>query len=111
MDKITKYKHILREIVEKYGSLKKVPEEIQTLVVADDQHGQYLLYNSGWKDDRRNYGCFLHLGVKNGKVFLYHDGTNLEIGSELLECGIPREDLVLEFQAPSKRVYSGYALA
>lgn len=111
MDQITKYKKIIRELVEHYGSIKKIPEEVQTLVAIDEDHGQYLLYNSGWKDDRRNYGCFLHIGVKDGKVHLYHDGTNLEIGAALLQLGIPKEDLVLEFHAPSKRAISGYAAA
>jgi len=35
--------------------------------------------NVGWKNQRRVYGCFLHIDIKGGKVWLQHNGTESEV--------------------------------
>ncbi|MEK7254361.1 MAG: element excision factor XisI family protein, partial [Bacteroidota bacterium] len=81
MDKVAKYKKIVRQLVAEIGDegSSSYPE-IETLKVLDDENGQYLLMNSGWRGERRTYGNFLHVEVKpDGKVWLEHDGTDLEV--------------------------------
>ena len=72
-----------------------------------------MLYFNGWHEDYdRTYGCFLHVDVKpDGKVWLQYDGTDLIVAELLLEKGIPKEDIVLGFQAPYKRPHiAGFAV-
>ena len=113
MDKVTKYKAIVRAVINEVGTLGKLPnEQIETQFITDDEHGHYLLYFNGWKGEKRTYGCFLHIDVKDdGKVWLQFDGTDLKVAQELVEKGIPRTDIVLGFHAPYKRPLTDFAVA
>lgn len=98
------------EIADSSKSLER--KNIETQLITDDEHGHYLVYFSGWRDMDRTYGCILHVDVKsNGKVWLQYDGTELIVAELLLEKGIPKEDIVLGFQAPYKRpLIPGFAV-
>ncbi|HFA52148.1 MAG TPA: XisI protein [Bacteroidetes bacterium] len=107
MGKMEKHKIIVTKVVKEIAQFGSTPfEGVETQIIIDQEHGHYLLYNSGWHNNHRNYGCYLHLQVKpDGKVWVQHDGTNLDIASELVNKGIPASDIVLEFQAPYKREF------
>ncbi len=114
MDKVTKYKKLVREVAAEVASLGQIPDnKIETQLMTDDEHGHYLIYFSGWKGYERTYGCFFHVDVRpDGKVWLQYDGTDLVLAEMLIEKGIPKEDIVLGFQAPPKReLIAGFALA
>lgn len=110
MDQVTVYKDIARQLVEEVYKMTPSNEEMETLLIIDDQRGQYLLFSDGWQNNRRLYNCFLHLEVKpNGRLYLRHDGTNLEIANKLLCKGIPKDQIVLAFHAPYRRALTGFA--
>lgn len=114
MDKVKQYKKLIRELAEEVANLGKLPDDkIETQLMTDDEHGHYLVYFNGWKDYERTYGCFFHIDVKpDGKVWLQYDGTDLVLAEMLLEKGIPKQDIVLGFQAPPKRLLiEGFAVA
>jgi len=105
MGKMEQHKAIVASLVNEIAQFGSTPfEDVENQVILDNERGHYLLYNSGWHNNRRNYGCYLHLQVKpDGKVWVQHDGTNLKIAEELMKKGIQKSDIVLEFQAPYKR--------
>ncbi|MEM1328633.1 MAG: XisI protein [Bacteroidota bacterium] len=113
MNKVTKYKNIVKPTVQ--IAIPNDPSlEIATVLIEDEARGHYMLYNDGWQEERRiyGYGCFLHVEVKeDGKVWLQHDGTDLIFGELLLEAGIQKEDMVLGFHAPIMRAETGFAVA
>ncbi len=112
MDKVTQHKKWIREILEKDISTGTYADpNIRRQLVADDEHGHYLLYHIGWLDDyKRSYGCFMHLEVaEDGKVWIQHDGTDNPIALRLVKKGIAKDDIVFGFHAPYKRAYSGFA--
>ena len=112
MDKITQYKKIARQLIEQYGAPdQNEGAEVQTAVVTDDQHGHYILLNLGWQDNHRTYFPYLHLDVRNGKIFVEKNHTEIAIAKELERLGVPKDDIVLAFHAPYKRQFSGYAVA
>ena len=45
------------------------------------------------------------------KIRLQRDGTEYSVANELVDLGVPREDIVLGFQAPYKRPYTDFAAA
>ena len=53
----------------------------------------------------------MHFDIKNGKIWLQQNLTDLNPAEELVEMGIPREDIVLGLQAPYKRQYTDYGVA
>jgi hypothetical protein len=112
MDTIETHKKLVKELVEEISQLGQSSyPEIENDLIIDDERGHYLLYSNGWLNDRRTYGCFLHIDVKSdGRVYLQHDGTNLVIAKELVAKGIDKKNIVLAFHAPSKRIYTDFAV-
>ncbi|MCB1194418.1 MAG: XisI protein [Leptospiraceae bacterium] len=112
MDKLDFYKKVVKEVVEKYAvyGVNKQEEDVKTEIFIDNERNQYLLFEKGWRDYDRIYGCFLHIGIQNGKIWVEHDGTSVGIANELIEKGIPKEDIVLAFHPVKKRQYTGFAV-
>jgi XisI protein len=65
----------------------------------------------GWDKEERVYGCSIHLDIKNEKIWIQINNTELDIGQDLIEMGIQKEDIVIGFQPPYMRSFSGYAIA
>ena len=59
---------------------------------------------------KRIHGNLLHIDIKNGKIWIQHDGIEEGIAKELLEMGVPKEDIVLAFYPPYKRPHTGFAV-
>jgi hypothetical protein len=43
-------------------------------------------------------------------VWIQYDGTNRPVADELIEAGIPKEDIVLGFQPAEVRPLTGFAV-
>lgn len=104
MDTVDKYKAIVRELVESIAAISPSTSEVETQKILDDENGHYLLFSVGWEKTRWVYATFVHIDVKpNGRVWLQHDGTDLKIADMMVEKGIPRNNIVIGFQAPHAR--------
>ncbi|MDX2303784.1 MAG: element excision factor XisI family protein [Microscillaceae bacterium] len=85
---------------------------VEYQLITDDEHGHYLYFGVGWEKDRHwIYAIYVHIDVKSsGKVWLQHDGTDLRIAELLHQKGIPKNDMVIGFQAPHiRKMMSEYA--
>jgi hypothetical protein len=71
----------------------------------------YFLFNLGWSADRRIKNFTVYVRIKDGKFWIEHDLTEDGIATELLEAGVPKEDIVLAFHAPEMRQYTEFAAA
>ncbi len=113
MDQVIKYRQLIRDMLHDIAASFRNNSDWEVLEAYDDEHGQYILFTDGWNDDdERDYGCFMHIEVKpDGKIWLRRDGTDLDIGAQLLEKEIPKQHIVLAFQPPSIRVFTDFALA
>lgn len=109
MDKIETYRKYIVEIIEKYASYKPSYEDVETQIVLDKENNHYHLFNVGWSNEKRIYGCSLHIDIKNGKIWIQHNGTEFNIASELTKYGVPKEDIVLAFHEPFRRKFTEYA--
>jgi hypothetical protein len=49
--------------------------------------------------------------IINGKFWIQRDGTEYGIARELVDAGVPKEQIVLAFRAPEIRKHTGYAVA
>jgi hypothetical protein len=52
----------------------------------------------------------IHFDIKDDKICIQRDGTEIGIANELMAAGVPKEDIVLEFHAPYKRQFTGFAV-
>jgi XisI protein len=112
MDKLKKYHQIASLIVCEIAEKLNSDNLAESILSTDSVHGQYIILSDGWEGSERNYGPLVHIEVKpNAKVWLRYDGTDLEVGQELLDNGILSEDLVLAFYSPNMRKYTSFAIA
>ncbi len=106
MEKVNQYKKIVSELIEELGTW--IPPETGTeiQVIQDHKQGHYILFEVGWEGKKRIYLPFIHIDIRpDGKVWLQHDGTDLELALKLFERGIPKKQIVLGFHAPHLREY------
>ncbi|MEM9986306.1 MAG: XisI protein [Bacteroidota bacterium] len=111
--KITHYRTLIRQIIEQHAPYPnpRVPEEFDTQLLLDDEQGHYYLMYVGWDGYRRIHACLIHMDLKGEKIWVQRDGTEYGVANELVDLGVPREDIVLGFQAPYKRPYTDFAAA
>jgi hypothetical protein len=82
--------------------------EVQTLF--DDDQDHYQLLHVGWRGNKRNFGCILHVDIKAGKIWIQYDGTEVGIANQLVELGVPKQDIVLAFHEPSVRQFTDFGM-
>jgi XisI protein len=111
MVSLDQYREIVQRLLQDYAGYGRDEQDIETELILDTTRDHYQLVHVGWQDDRRVYGCILHLDIKNGKIWLQHNGTENDIAAELVEMGIPKTDIVIGFHSPFKRQFTEYAVS
>jgi hypothetical protein len=81
--------------------------DIRLLLDTTRDHYQYA--RVGWHNDNFVQSIFVHIDIKDGLVWVQCDNTELNVVDRLLEQGIPEKQIVLGFQAPHHRQYTGFA--
>ena len=85
-------------------------KRIQAETIFDPKSDRYLLVYTGWRETKRVYGVVLHVDIIDGKIWVQQDGTEVGIANELVELGVPKQDIVLGFDPPMMRHYTEFAV-
>ena len=96
------------ELVHKIIKARIANLEVQ--LILDIERNHYLLMLVGWHDKRREYGSLIHIDIKDDKIWIQSDGTEVGVANELVEAGVPQKDIVLGFKSPFKRQFTEYAV-
>ncbi len=111
MDKLDLYRQLIQQSLEKRSKLRSKNDPVESQTIFDPQSDRYLLINVGWKNSNtRIYGCVLHVDIRDGKIWVQHDGTEDAIADQLVTLGVPKQDIVLAYHAPYVRQYTEYAI-
>jgi hypothetical protein len=86
------------------------PNGIEEQVVFDTEHDRYLLIDVGWNQKEYVYGTLVHIDIKNGKVWIQQNNTEINLAERLVERGVPKENIVIGLHSPFMRQFSGYAV-
>jgi XisI protein len=111
MANLDQYREAVQKLLQDYAAFSRDDQEVDTELVLDTIRDHYQLVHVGWQNESRVYGCVLHLDIKDGKVWLQHNGTENDIAAELVEMGIPKTDIVIGFHSPFKRQFTEYAVS
>lgn len=111
MDRIKQYQNCIEKIINHYGQFKPSYGDIEVQAMFDRENHHYQLMTVGWNDDQRVRGILMHMDIKNDKIWIQHDGTEVGIANELVDMGIAKENIVLAYHAPYKRQHTGFAVA
>lgn len=110
MGDVTRYRELVEGILREYGSYKPSYGDVEVEVIIDPSIGHYQLMTVGWHGQHRVHGCIVHVDIKDGKIWIQHDGTEEGIANRLVAAGVPREDIVLAFHTPFMRRFTEFAV-
>ncbi len=113
MEKLEKYRLLIRQLLNNHATLEanNSDSEIECQLIFDTEHDHYQLLDIGWEGLKRVYNCFIHLDIKNGKVWIQRNMTEADLAQDLVSMGIPKEDIILGLHPSYKRPYTGYGVA
>jgi XisI protein len=113
MDRIEFYRESIKAFLKHYAdSINQHPEPgTETEIVFDTENDRYLLLDVGWDKEKRVHHCIFHFDIKDGKIWLQENNTDIEVDEELADLGITKKEIVVGFHAPSMREYSDYAVS
>ena len=112
MEKLTYYRQAVRQLLISHSSEEKsnLRSEVECQIVFDTEHDHYQLLDIGWEDMDRIYSCFIHIDIKDEKIWIQRNMTEADLAQELVEIGIPKEDIILGLHPAYKRPYTGYGM-
>ncbi|MGK7943442.1 MAG: XisI protein [Microcystaceae cyanobacterium] len=111
MAKLEQYRDYIKKLLFQYASYKHAYGNIENQVILDTEHDHYQLVHVGWEQNKRVYACSLHLDIKNDKIWIQWNSTDVDIAEELINLGVLKEDIVLGFQPEYVRQYTDYAVS
>lgn len=85
-----RYRAIVRKMLAEYGAYKPSHGEIEVQTIFDNEQDHYQVVAVGWDKQERIYGCSIHLDIKDEKVWIQENNTELDIGKFLVEMGVPK---------------------
>jgi hypothetical protein len=110
VDRLDLYRQSICQFLNKYVGVWQ-DKDVETQLIIDSERDRYLLLRVGWEGERRiNYPVF-HFEIKDGKIWLQENNTDVEVDRELEEMGISKKEIVLGFHHPAMREYSDFATA
>ena len=111
MDKITKYRQIIRKILTPYKNSRYVGSpDLRNEIIFDNKNDHYLVISIGWEGEKHVRDCLFHIDIIDGKVWIQEDNTDSDIADILVDEGIAESDIVLGFQSPAMRRMSSLAI-
>ena len=111
---VTAYREIITDLLSSYANTPSSggnKDEIEEQLILDTQRDHYQILTIGWENGRRVYYPVFHLDIRDGKIWVQEDATDFDLVGELERRGVAKSDIVLAFQAPYKRPFTGYAVA
>lgn len=111
MNRVEQYRGYIKQLLTEYASYKSVNKTMERQFVCDTENDHYQIVNMGWDGHRRIYGCTIHIDINNGKIWIQHNMTEIDLAQELACLGVPKEDIVLGFHSPFMRQFTDYAVS
>ena len=108
---VEQYRQFIRHLLSERANrvyIQQNAQEYEVQTVFDSERDHYQLLYVGWRGNKRDFGCVLHLDIKQGKIWIQHDGTEEGIANRLVEMGVPKQDIILAFHEPYVRQFTGF---
>ncbi|GAK55246.1 XisI protein-like protein [Candidatus Vecturithrix granuli] len=83
----------------------------ETELVFDEERDHYMLISVGWSGQHRVRGTTVYVRLQNSKFWIEEDWLEHGITPDLLQAGVPKEDIVLAFQPPEVLPLTEFAVA
>ncbi|MEN8215027.1 MAG: XisI protein [Pseudomonadota bacterium] len=111
MDNLENYRRIIQKLVKYHAQYVPSSGQIEVAPFIDTKHDNYGLIDVGWNHAGRVHSIIFHLRIEKGKIWVEWDGIETSVTQELVDAGIPKEDIVLGFHRPKRRAITGFSVA
>ncbi|MGB3692093.1 MAG: XisI protein [Spirulinaceae cyanobacterium] len=111
MEKLEHHRAIVKQILTEYSYIKPSYGDVEVYTSFDEQGEHYQVIRTGWNKHRRIYGCSIHIDLKDNKVWIQYDGTEVDFANKLIEQGISKQDIVIAFHEPLARKFTDFAVS
>jgi hypothetical protein len=111
MDKLEPDRQIIQTLMTEQAGHKSLNPNIERELICDTNRDRYLLVTLGWEEAHHIYGCIIHIEIRNEKIWIQRNMTDVDFAEELVEMGVPKTDIVLGFHSPFKRQFTEYAVS
>ncbi|MEA5472166.1 XisI protein [Spirulina sp. 06S082] len=108
MERVEHYRKCICKLLTEECEKGAENTDIESQLIFDRERDRYLLLDIGWQDHERIYACFIHLDIKESKIWIQRNMTEVDIAEELVNMGIPKEDIIIGLLPPYQRPYTGY---
>lgn len=102
MDKLESYRNAIQQIIHRHSKHNPSHGAIEAIPVCDTANDNFMLLDAGWDCTGRVHAVALHLRILDGKIKVEWDGTEYGIAQELIDAGVPSEEIVLSFYRPDR---------
>jgi len=110
MARLNEYRQFVRDLLTTIGGYKGLVDTVKSQLIFDAEGDHYQLVRMGWEDKNRIYGCIIHFDIIDGKIWLQHNSTDIDVAKWLVKMGVENTDIVLGFHLPYIRQYTEYAV-
>jgi len=97
MDTVKSYQAVIKQVISEYAKLRPSHGNIHLEPIFDDINNRYALMQFGWDRERRVRGNLIYVRIENSKVLIEYDGIERGITQDLVQNGIPEQDIILAF--------------
>lgn len=111
MEKIDHYKNIIKKELEYRQAIRIAngPELTRHLVI-DKNQTEFILIDVGWFKKRYISEIVYHIEIKDEKVWVHSDNTDVGIADYFVKEGIPKSEIVLAFLPKYAQELSEFAV-
>lgn len=110
MDKLSKYRQIVKNILSEYTHYQLDSHNLETQAIFDEQREHYQLVNFGWEGEKYVHYCLIHIDLKLDKIWIQWNMTEQDIADNLVNLGVPKQDIVIGFHPPELRKLTEYSV-
>lgn len=110
MDRMKQQQESVTELITRFASYKPAFGDVEMQAITDHEHGHYQVMSIGWEKEERVHDCVMHIDIKDGKIWIQHNATDVDIAEELVEQGLSKAEIVLAMHPTRLRAYTGYAV-
>ncbi|MBL7798820.1 MAG: XisI protein [Saprospiraceae bacterium] len=111
MDKLTaRYQQIILDILSEYAKIRYANVDGENQLISDKENHRYQVVTIGWEGKKFIHDCPMRMDIIKGKIWIQQNMTEIDLGEELYNRGVPKSDIVIGFLSPKMREYSEYAV-
>ncbi len=110
MAKLDEYRMKVKQLLAKYAQYKPSYGNVEVEQIFDTERDHYQIISIGWNNQKRVYGPMMHLDIKNEKIWIQENTTEIDIALELMEMGVPKHDIIIGFHTLKMRQLTGFGV-